>query len=59
VAGYHMAEIPACSSQNHHPGTKDGLVGPASGPSPCHLLTVPAVGSHRRVRCSFEVEAYL
>jgi len=59
VAGYHMVENPACSSQNHHPDMKDGAEGPAFGPSPCRLLVVPAVGNHRRVGCSFEVEAYL
>ena len=59
MAGYRTVEIPACSSQNHHPDMKDGAEGPAFGPSPCRLLVVPDVGNHRRVGCSFEVEAYL
>jgi len=45
VAGFHTVEIPVCSSHNHHPGEAEG---PASGPSPCHLLVVAAVGNHHR-----------
>lgn len=59
VAGYRMVESPACSSQNHHPDMKGGAEGPAFGPSPCRLSGVLAVGNHRRVGYSSEVEPYL
>jgi len=45
VAGLHTAEIPVCNSHNHHPGAKNGAGGPASDPSPCHLLVVAAADS--------------
>lgn len=45
MAGFHRVEIPVCSSHNHHPGEAEG---PASGPSPCHLLAVAAVGNHHK-----------
>ena len=48
VAGFHTAEDPVCNSHNHHPGVKNGEVGPAYDPSPCHLLVVAAADSRHR-----------
>lgn len=48
VAGFHTVEIHVCNSHTHHPGAKNGVEGPASDPSPCHLLVVDAVDSHHK-----------
>ena len=48
VAGFHTVEVPVCNSHNHHPGAKSGVGGPASDPSPCHLLVVAAADTHHR-----------
>lgn len=62
VAGFHMVEIHACNSHNHHPGVKNEAGDPACAPSPCHLLAEAAVDSHHRAAESMahsEVEAPL
>lgn len=61
AADLHMAEVPVCSSHNHHPDGKNGAEDPASDPSPCHLSAGAAVGNRHRVEsmAHSEVEALL